>query len=214
MNIFPSTLFTSANTTLIQFHIDQICQQLNNIINPNNPDIFIIDQNSGWTIELTRTLKNWLSQKPFNHQNKIIIIYQAHQFNLESQNALLKSLEEPGDNNYFILTSNKPSKIINTIISRCQIIKLKNDFTSPKNPKPIIFDSQIKNNLLQSETLGKDKDQILPFLENQLQTYQQLLLKNPTKQNSQITQKILKSIQMIEANVDPHSALDYLFLSQ
>lgn len=213
MNIFPSTLFTSANTTLIQFHIDQICQQLNNIINPNNPDIFIINENTGWTIELTRTLKNWLSQKPFNHQNKIIIIYQAHQFNLESQNALLKSLEEPGDNNYFILTSNKPSKIINTIISRCFIIKLKNDFTSLKNPKPIIFDNQIKNNLFQSETIGKDKNQILPFLENQLQTYQQLLLKNPTHQNSLITQKILKAIQMIEANVDPHSALDYLLLN-
>ena len=214
MNIFPSTLFTSANTTLIQFHIDLVCQQLNNIINPNNPDIFIIDQNSGWTIELTRTLKNWLSQKPFNHQNKIIIIYQAHQFNLESQNALLKSIEEPGDNNYFILTSNKPSKIINTIISRCLIIKLKNDFTPSKNPKPITFDNQIKNNLFQSETIGKDKDQILPFLENQLQTYQQLLIKNPNHQNSLITQKILKAIQMIEANVDPHSALDYLLLSQ
>ena len=213
MNIFPSTLFTSANFVLIQAHIDQICQQLNNIINPNNPDIFIIDQNSGWTIELTRTLKNWLSQKPFNHQNKIIIIYQVHQFNLESQNALLKSLEEPGDNNYFILTSNKPSKIITTITSRCQIIKLKNDFSIQNDFKPLIFSDQIKNNLLQSEILGKDKDQILPFLENQLKIYQKLILKKPTKENSQIIQKILKSIQMIEANVDPISALDYLLLN-
>ena len=213
MNLFPSTLFTSSNFSLIQDKIDKICQQLDNIISPNNPDIFVINQNTGWTIELTRTLKNWLSQKPFNHQNKIIIIYQVHQFNIESQNALLKSLEEPGDNNYFILTSNKPSKVINTIISRCQIIKLKNDFIFQKNTKPIIFDDQIKNNLFQSETLGKDKNQILPFLENQLKIYQQLLLKNPTKQNSQITQNILKSIQMIEANVDPHSALDLVFLN-
>ena len=213
MNLFPSTLFTSNNSSLIQVHIDQICQQLNNIINPNNPDIFVIDQNSGWTIELTRTLKIWLSKKPFNHQNKIIIIYQIHQFNLESQNALLKSLEEPGDNNYFILTSNKPSKIINTITSRCLIIKLKNDFSPINNPKPINFDSQIKSNLFQSEVIGKDKNQILSYLENQLQVYQQLLIQNPTHQNSQIIQKILKAIQMIEANVDPRSALDFIFLS-
>jgi len=213
MNLFPSTLFISTNNSLIQSSIVKICQQLDNTINPNNPDIFIINENSGWTIELVRTLKNWLSQKPFNHQNKIVIIYQVHQFNLESQNALLKSLEEPGDNNYFILTSNKPSKIINTIISRCFLIKLKNSFSLQENSKPLIFSNQIKDNLLQSETLIKDKNQILPYLENQLKIYQKLILQNPTKQNSQIIQKILKSIQMIEANVDPHSALDYLLLS-
>ena len=213
MNLFPSTLFISTDNSLIQSSIVKICQQLDNTINPNNPDIFIINENSGWTIELVRTLKNWLSQKPFNHQNKIVIIYQVHQFNLESQNALLKSLEEPGDNNYFILTSNKPSKIINTIISRCFLIKLKNSFSLQENSKPLIFSNQIKDNLLQSETLIKDKNQILPYLENQLKIYQKLILQNPTKQNSQIIQKILKSIQMIEANVDPHSALDYLLLS-
>lgn len=213
MNLFPSTLFISANSSLIQDQINQICQQLNNIIKPNNPDIFIIDQNSGWTIELTRTLKIWLSQKPFNHQNKIIIIYQVHQFNLESQNALLKSLEEPGENNYFILTSNKPSKIISTIISRCLIIKLKNNLSVEKDLKPLIFSDQIKTNLLQSENISRDKNQALPYLENQLKIYQKLILKNPTKQNSQIIQKILKAIQMIESNVDPRSALDYIFLT-
>jgi len=213
MNIFPSTLFTSTDSHLIQTNIDKICQQLNNEINPNNPDIFIINEATGWAIESVRLLKKWLSQKPFNHKNKIIIIYKIDQFSLESQNALLKSLEEPGDNNYFFLTTNKPSKIINTIISRCQIIKLKNDFSLSKDTKPLVISDQIKTNLIQSENISKDKNQVLPFLESQLKTYQQLILKNPTAKNSQIIQKILKSINMIEANVDPRSALDFLFLS-
>lgn len=213
MNIFPSTLFTSTDSHLIQTNIDKICQQLNNEINPNNPDIFIINEATGWAIESVRLLKKWLSQKPFNHKNKIIIIYKIDQFSLESQNALLKSLEEPGDNNYFFLTTNKPSKIINTIMSRCQIIKLKNDFSLSKDTKPLVISDQIKTNLIQSENISKDKNQVLPFLESQLKTYQQLILKNPTAKNSQIIQKILKSINMIEANVDPRSALDFLFLS-
>lgn len=213
MNLFPSTLFSSSNLTLIQSRIDQICQFLNNLIKPNNPDIFIVDQNTGWTIELTRTIKSWLSQKPFNHQNKIVIIYQIEQFNTESQNALLKSIEEPGENNYFILTTNKPSKIISTIMSRCQIIKIKNDFSFDKDSKPLTFGNQIKINLLQSDSISKNKQEVLPFLENQLNIYQQIVIKNPAKQNSQIIQKILKSIQMIDANVDPRSALDFLFLS-
>ena len=213
MNLFPSTLFSSSNLTLIQSRIDQICHFLNNLIKPNNPDIFIVDQNTGWTIELTRTIKSWLSQKPFNHQNKIVIIYQIEQFNTESQNALLKSIEEPGENNYFILTTNKPSKIISTIMSRCQIIKIKNDFSFDKDSKPLTFGNQIKINLLQSDSISKNKQEVLPFLENQLNIYQQIVIKNPAKQNSQIIQKILKSIQMIDANVDPRSALDFLFLS-
>lgn len=213
MNLFPSTLFSSSNLSLVQDHINQICQKLDNLINPNNPDIFIVDQNSGWTIELTRTIKTWLSQKPFNHQNKIVIIYQIDQFNLESQNALLKSLEEPGEKNYFILTTNKPSKVINTIISRCQIIKVKNDFSLLKDSRPLVISDQIKTNLLQSENFSKNKEEVLPFLENQLKIYQQLIIKNPTSSYSQIIQKILKSIQMIEANVDPRSALDFIFLS-
>ncbi len=213
MNIFPSTLFTSTDSHLIQTNIDKICQQLNNEINPNNPDIFIINETTGWAIESVRLLKKWLSQKPFNHKNKIIIIYKIDQFSLESQNALLKSLEEPGDNNYFFLTTNKPSKIINTIISRCRIIKLKNDFSLSKDTNPLVISDQIKTNLFQSENISKDKNQVLPFLESQLKTYQQLILKNPTAKNSQIIQKILKSINMIEANVDPRSALDFLFLS-
>lgn len=213
MNVFPSTIFISADLNLVQSRIDQICQQLNNTINPNNPDIFIVNEISGWSIGLVRTLKNWLSQKPFNHENKIIIIYQVDRFNTESQNALLKSLEEPGENNYFILTSSKPTNIINTITSRCQIIKLKNSFITPKDTKPIVFNNGTKADLLESDSLSKDKDQVLPFLENQLIIYQKIIQKNPTQQNSQIIQKILKAIQMVNANVDPRSALDFLLLS-
>lgn len=213
MNLFPSTLFISSNNQLINQKIDQICHNLKNQINPNNPDIFIIDQSTGWTIELTRSIKTFLSQKPFNHQNKIVIVYDAHNLNLESQNALLKTLEEPGLNNYIIITTSKPSKILPTIISRCQSIKLKNTNIIDSKIKPLIISKNIKNDLLLSETISKDKTQVLPFLENQLKIYQQLLIKDPSQKNSQIIQKIIKAIQMIEANVDPKSSLDYIFLS-
>jgi DNA polymerase III delta prime subunit len=212
MELFPSTLFISSDNVLIQTNINQICLQLNNKISPNNPDIFIMDSHTGWTIELTRSVKNWLSQKPFNHSNKIIIIYQADQLNTESQNALLKSLEEPGTNNYFILTTGKPSKIVSTITSRCQIIKLKNTNQFNQSAKPINLNQNIKQSLFQSEIISQSKDQVLPYLENQLKIYQQLILKNPNSNNSQIIQKIMKAIHMIDNNVDPRSALDSIFL--
>jgi DNA polymerase-3 subunit delta' len=213
MNIFPSTLITSSNLEQINQKIDQICNFLNNQIDPNNPDIFIIDQQTGWTIELIRQIKNFISKKPFNHTNKIIIIYDAHQLNIESQNALLKTLEDPGENNYLIITTPKPAKLLPTIISRCQTIKIKNVSLQCQTKDCLIFSKNIKKDLVLSETLSKDKTQVLPLLENQLQIYHSLLKSNPSVQNSKTIQKILKAIKMIESNVDPKSALDFLFLS-
>lgn len=213
MDLFPSTLIICSNKEQINLKIGEICEYLGHQISPNNPDIFIISENSGWTIELVRLTKNFLSQKPFNHQNKIIIINDAHNLNIESQNALLKTLEEPGDNNYLIITTSKPSKILPTIISRCHLIKLANNSKNILQTKPIEITSDIKKNLSNSEIISKNKDQVLPFLEDQLQIYKKIILQNPNKHDSQTIQKIIKAISMINANVDPKSALDFIFLS-
>ena len=212
MNIFPATIIISSNAKEIDQQIDQICTFLQTEISPNNPDLFIINQDTGWTIELTRQIKHFLSQKPFNHSHKVVIISQAENLNVESQNALLKILEEPGEGNYIILSTTKPAKLLPTISSRCQIIKLKNDF-SLSNNQPLKILHQIQKDLATSEILSKDKTQVLPYLEDQLKIQQKLLVANPNPETSQLIQKIIKSIQMIEANVDPKSALDFLFLS-
>ncbi len=212
MNIFPSTLIVSSDPKNIDDQISQICNSLDNKININNPDIFILNNQSGWTIDLIRQVKHFFSQKPFNHQNKIVIIYQAENLNSESQNALLKTLEEPGNNKYIILVTAKPSKLLATVLSRCHIIRLK-DNNQEITDTPLKITKQIKKDLLTSQELSKDKNQILPYLENQLKIQQKLLIKNPNQETSKLIQAILKAIQMIESNVDPRSALDFIFLS-
>mgnify|MGYP000889832550 CR=1 FL=1 len=214
MENFPSTLIIAKNKDSIIKKIDQICLSLNHQLNQNNPDIFLVDQNSGWKVEKIREINNFLSQKPFCHQSKIIIIFEAENLNTESQNTLLKNLEEPGENNYFILSTNKLKTIWPTIISRCQTIKIveaKHDLSKTK--KNIEITGNLIKDLALSEKLGKDKEGILPLLENELYLYQQLLLKNPDQKNRIIVEKIIKAIQMINANVDPKNALDYIFIN-
>lgn len=46
---------------------------------------------------------------------------------IEAQNALLKRLEEPQENLIFVLSASEDSKILPTILSRCQTIRLKPD---------------------------------------------------------------------------------------
>jgi len=213
MQIFPSTLIISKSTSSSQEKIIQFCQELNNQLSENNPDLFIINENKGWTISTIRTLKKFFSQKPFNHQNKIAIIYQAHNLNKESQNALLKSLEEPGQNNYLILTTNKKTSLLKTIISRCHLITLKETEKKEIKNQPLIITNDFTKDSQKIEPLYKNKENILPFLQDQLIIYQQQLIKKPNQQNSQLVKKIVKAINMIESRVDPRSALDFILIS-
>jgi len=211
MNTFPSTIIIAKNSKTIDQKIDQICSNLNHKFNQNNPDILLINQNSGWGIDQIRKINNFLSQKPFSHQSKIIVILEAQNLNTESQNALLKILEEPGKDNYIILATNKIKSILPTIISRCQTIKIVGARRASPSSQIIITGNLIKD-LTLSEKLGKNKEDILPLLEQQLYFYQQELIKNPNKKNTHTIEKIIKAIQMINANVDPKNALDYVFI--
>ncbi|MDD4135819.1 MAG: hypothetical protein PHN66_01980 [Candidatus Shapirobacteria bacterium] len=212
MNTFPSTIIITKNKKATNEKIGQICSNLNHKFNQNNPDILLIDQDSGWGIDQIRKINNFLSQKPFSHQSKITIILDAQKLNIESQNALLKILEEPGKNNYIILSTNKTKSILPTIISRCSTIKI-SEKPNIKTKKEIEITGNLIKDLTLSEKLGKNKEDILPLLENQLYFYQQELIKNPNQKTSHLIEKIIKAIQMVNANVDPKNALDFVFIS-
>tara|TARA_B100001057_G_scaffold44546_1_gene39777 strand:- start:2504 stop:3415 length:912 start_codon:yes stop_codon:yes gene_type:complete len=82
-------------------------------------------------------------------KNKILFIDNAENLTISSQNALLKILEEPPENTYIIIQSNRYKCLNQTIYSRCQIIHFNNlsqdelhtwaeDILQNKNDKSII----------------------------------------------------------------------------
>jgi len=74
-------------------------------------------------INSIRDIQKFLSFSSETSQKRVIIISGAENMNETAQNALLKNLEEPPDNTYFILTTNNLTLIRETIISRCQTIQ-------------------------------------------------------------------------------------------
>lgn len=81
--------------------------------------IVIRPQDSGnINIDQIRQLKNFLYQTS-TEQNKVVVILEADCMNINSYNACLKILEEPYGNTYIFLVSDNPSKIIQTVQSRC-----------------------------------------------------------------------------------------------
>lgn len=65
-----------------------------------------------------------LSLTTYSKSPRIFIVWQPELLNITSSNRLLKSLEEPGLNTYFILVSHHPEKVLGTIKSRCVSITI------------------------------------------------------------------------------------------
>ena len=157
---------------------NQICQYLINgllseknsknlIKNNSHPDLFCINNEtliSYFQREDKDKLKNKTKKIPVGFireainfvllksglsKNKILFIDGAENLTISSQNALLKTLEEPPQNTYIIIQSNRFKCLNQTIYSRCQLIHFNNlsqdelydwaeDILQNKNDKSII----------------------------------------------------------------------------
>ena len=115
------------------------------ITNNNHPDFLIIEPDSFLAtksstssnlekkiksgseiikIAQIRHIKTFLGQKSINSEKKIVLITDAHLLNEAASNCLLKTLEEPS-NGIFILLTSKLNLLLDTIISRCQIVRFR-----------------------------------------------------------------------------------------
>ncbi|PIW68610.1 MAG: DNA polymerase III subunit delta' [Candidatus Omnitrophica bacterium CG12_big_fil_rev_8_21_14_0_65_42_8] len=102
------------------------CVSCGKINSSNHPDVFIIqkEKEAGFIkIDKIRDIIYQASLKPYEAGKKIFIINNAEDMNEESQNALLKILEEPRENQIFILTTSAVSGLLPTVISRCKAVK-------------------------------------------------------------------------------------------
>ncbi|MCL0030881.1 hypothetical protein M1N55_02440 [Dehalococcoidia bacterium] len=77
------------------------------------------------SIEHIQDIKKEASLKPFEGEAKVFIIEGAQNMTLEASNALLKILEEPYDQVFFVLTTSSTTHLPETIISRCQVLSLR-----------------------------------------------------------------------------------------
>ena len=92
----------------------------------NNLDLTIIfpdEDEKQITIEKIRELGKKMALYPHSAKYKIAIIEQAEKMNKSAANALLKTLEEPNKTAILILLVSDSKNILDTIKSRCQLIK-------------------------------------------------------------------------------------------
>lgn len=90
-------------------------------------DIYEIDAASNRGIDDIRELKEAVHTLPYESPYKVYIIDEVHMLTKDAFNALLKTLEEPPAHVIFILATTEEEKILDTILSRCQVFR----FNSP-----------------------------------------------------------------------------------
>ena len=93
----------------------------------NYPDFFVFDGSKA-TIkkEAVTTIESSFEKKAFENKGiRIYILHLIENMTIEAINSILKFLEEPGQQIYAFLTTNNENSVLPTIISRCQVLRLK-----------------------------------------------------------------------------------------
>lgn len=116
----------------------KLCNICNLIDNDNYPDLCVIEP-EGKEIKKSQLVG---LQKEFNNKSlldnkRIYILKEADKLNESAANTILKFLEEPSDDIVAILVTTNRYKMLETILSRCQVLSI------DSKGKEIIYNDEI-----------------------------------------------------------------------
>lgn len=94
-------------------------------IGTSEVDLYEIDAASNRGIDDIRELREAVHTLPYESKQKVYIIDEVHMLTKEAFNALLKTLEEPPAHVVFILATTEVDKLLDTILSRCQVFTMR-----------------------------------------------------------------------------------------
>ena len=116
---------------------------INPLENSNNFNIYELDAASNNSVDDIRNLIEQVRYPPQSGKYKVYIIDEVHMLSNAAFNAFLKTLEEPPSYAIFILATTEKSKVIPTILSRCQIYDFNRiEIPDIKNKLSEILDSE------------------------------------------------------------------------
>lgn len=104
------------------------CHSCKQAMGRNQPDIIYVKHEKPNTIsvdDIRTQVNNDIVIKPYSSKHKIYIIDEAEKMNVQAQNALLKTIEEPPAYAIIILLTTNADAFLQTILSRCVTLNVK-----------------------------------------------------------------------------------------
>lgn len=163
-------------------------------------------------------IKYFIDRAKFSHPEKsqaVFLIWDSHLITPAGQNAILKTLEESKPWEQFIITTPNRHLLLETIVSRCQVINLKKTTETPLDQSVLkSFVGYLKS---PSESIS-GSDKILSA--NPRVTLKQIInnLKEanrhfPTIKRVKIISLAIKCLSDLDRNINPKLALDHFLLT-
>ncbi len=134
------------NYDLTNFQINSENKSYKLVLSNSHPNFFLIDllhEKKMIEISQIRDMIKYSNKSAFNNKERIVLIDNAENLNLNSSSALLKIIEEPNENLLFILIFDNNKNLLETIKSRC----IKFNFFLPFNESVKITNNIIEENL-------------------------------------------------------------------
>ncbi len=178
------------------------CKKINSGMHPDIIQVSLAEKKKMISISQIREIGGKLSAKPNEAHKRMVLIKDADKMNVQAQNALLKVLEEPPENTFFILTATQLSPLLPTIISRCRQIRF---FPPSSHEIKQTLISQYKIDpekaYIASHTAGSDLKKALTLLNLNLEENEKMRV-DFQKQRIWIIQEIMGLLSLKnEANI-------------
>lgn len=206
-------LLISKSPGAVALEIEKILKQAE-IKNPH-PDLLYFPFSSKLGIAEARKIKEHFSLKPYSAKGRVVILEDASALTPEAQNALLKTLEEPPTEAILILGAPSDSKLLPTILSRCQVIRVQGTADRVENNENE-YEKDIEK-LLKSdieerfEYIEKCKER-QEFFQSLVTYFHQHLASHTRSGNLNFLKELLQAEQWATQNVNIRAILEYLML--
>ena len=119
------------------------CRKMDHHNHPDFKTISVLEDKTAISIDQIRELKKEIAYKPYDSDHKIYIIESAEKLTKEAANSLLKTLEEPPSFATIVLLVEDSGKLLPTLVSRCQQIKLSS--VSQQKIKDLLLEEGLNN---------------------------------------------------------------------
>lgn len=177
------------------------CHSCTLLLHNHHPNVFVYESVAGNTIHkqsITDGITQW-QRTPLLNTSRIVIITTAEALTEEAANALLKVLEEPNAQVYFILCTSHIERVLPTIISRCAQLSF-----SAKSATQVVNKELLIHwvDILQATSFGRRLqlvNEIWPKLQDRQELQQHLMVLAVLSRTVLLLQYNITSIQFTHA---------------
>lgn len=104
-----------------------ICRTCRRVASGQHPDLHVLaplEDRRDIAIEQVRQVQDELLRLPVEGRARVVLLDPASALNEQGQNALLKTLEEPGADTFLLLVTARPEALLPTVRSRCERLRV------------------------------------------------------------------------------------------